>query len=275
MSVVDFVSPNHDHGAPRPGWDDRDWSLQEFRFDGELRNGARGPPVRRAQELLVLSNHKLAVDGDFGLATRHAVTEFQLAMGSVPTGVIDQATHDLLIHPLLGALSPIGPAGLSLSELVAHYARQHLMARPREVGGRNRGPWVRLYMGGRESPERPWNAAMVCFVLRQAADTLSVTVPLDHTCSCDMLAEAASRAGLFVPESDLEESERRMVIRPGSLVLLRKAPGHWSHVGVVVENPGDCFVSIEGNWSDEDDPDGHQVCRRVRGFGDKDFIVFD
>ena len=275
MSVVEFVSPDHDHRAPGPGWDDSEWSLQEFLFDGELKYGARGPPVRRVQELLVLSDHKLAVDGDFGPATRQAVTEFQLAKGPVPTGVIDQATHDMLIQPLIGALMPIGSAGLSLSELVAHYARQHLMARPREVGGRNRGPWVRLYMGGRESPERPWSAAMVCFVLRQAADTLGVTSPLDHTCSCDMLAEAAGRAGLFVPGSHLEESERRTVIRPGSLFLLRKAPGHWSHVGVVAENLGDCFVTIEGNCSDEDDPDGHQVCRRVRGFGNKDFIVFD
>jgi hypothetical protein len=193
----------------------------------------------------------------------------------VPTGVIDPVSHDLLIQPLTRALLPIRPAGPSLSELVVRYARQHFAERPREVGGQNRGPWVRLYMGGRESPERPWNAAMVCFLLRQAADTLGVTAPLDHTCSCDMMAQAASRAGLLVPESHLEESERGTVIRPGSLFLLRKARDHWSHAGVVLENPGDCFVSLEGNCSDQDDPDGHQVCRRVRGFGDKDFIVFD
>jgi peptidoglycan hydrolase-like protein with peptidoglycan-binding domain len=275
MSVVEFVSPDRDHGAPGPGWDDSDRSLPEFPFDGELRDGAWGPSVRRAQELLVLSDHKLAIDGDFGPATRQAVTEFQLAMGLVPTGVIDPASHDLLIQPLIRALLPIRSAGLSLSELVARYARQHVTERPREVGGRNRGPWVRLYMGGRESPERPWNAAMVCFLLRQAADTLGMTAPLDHTCSCDMLAESARRAGLFVPESYLEVAERTTVIRPGSLFLTRKAPDHWSHAGVVVENPGDCFVSIEGNCSDGHDPDGQEVCRRVRGFGDKDFIVFD
>jgi hypothetical protein len=275
MSVVEFYSPDRDHGVPGPGWDDSDWSLPEFLFDGELRDGARGPPVRRAQELLVLNDHKLAIDGDFGPATRQAVTEFQLAMGLVPTGVIDPASHDLLIQPLTRALLPIGSAGLSLSELVARYARQHVAERPREIGGRNRGPWVRLYMGGRESPERPWNAAMVCSLLRQAADTLGVAVPLDHTCSCDLLAESARRAGLLVPESYLEATERTTVIRPGSLFLTRKTPDHWSHAGVVMENPGDCFVSIEGNSGDGHDPDGHEVCRRVRGFGDKDFIVFD
>jgi peptidoglycan hydrolase-like protein with peptidoglycan-binding domain len=275
MSVVEFIAPDHDRGAPHPGWDDSAERHQEFLFQGELKIGAWGALVRRAQELLVLSDHKLAIDGEFGPATRQAVTEFQLATGLVPTGTINRASHDLLIQPLSGALTPIGAAGLSLSDLVAHYAGQHLVERPREVGGRNRGPWVRLYMGGRESPERPWNAAMVCFLLRQAADTLGVEAPLEHTCSCDMLAEAARRAGLLVPESHLEETERRTMIHPGSLFLTRKTPNHWSHVGVVVENPGDCFVSIEGNYSEQDDPDGHQTCRRVRGFKDKDFIVFD
>jgi hypothetical protein len=76
MSVVAFVSPDHDHEGTHPGFDEGEWSLQEFLFHGELRDGAWGPPVRRAQELLVMSDHKLAVDGEFGPATRHAVTEF-------------------------------------------------------------------------------------------------------------------------------------------------------------------------------------------------------
>ncbi len=88
-----------------------------------------------------------------------------------------------------------------------------------------------------------------------------------------MLAEPARRAGLFIAESHLDVSGRSMVIRPGSVFLVRKGPDQWAHAGVVVENPGDCFVSIEGN--DEDNRDGHEVCRRMRGFSDKDFIVFD
>lgn len=31
--------------------------------------------------------------------------------------------------------------------------------------------------------------------------------------------------------------------------------------------------TIEGNTNDEDSPEGYEVCRRVRGYGSKDFIL--
>jgi hypothetical protein len=272
MSLVECVSPEPEVADERRP--DSEWILREFLFDGELRRGAQGPPVKRVQELLVLGDHSIIIDGDLGPATERAATDFQFAMGLNRTGVIDAVTHDLLIQPLVRVLLPIRSEGLSLSELVVRYARQHLMEQPREVGGVNRGPWVRLYMRGRETPERPWCAGLVCFLMRQAADTLGVAPPLNHTFSCDVLAERARRAGLFVPGASLAAAERASIIRPGSLFLARKAPDHWTHAGVVVENPGDCFVSIEGNGNDEDNQDGHEVCRRVRGYADKDFIVY-
>ena len=43
---------------------------------------------------------------------------------------------------------------------------------PREIGGQNMGPWVRLYMDGREGAEFPWCAGFVCFVLAQACEAM-------------------------------------------------------------------------------------------------------
>jgi len=47
------------------------------------------------------------------------------------------------------ALAPIPNEGQALSQLMVAYAQQHLSTRPREVGGQNMGPWVRLYLVGR------------------------------------------------------------------------------------------------------------------------------
>ena len=48
------------------------------------------------------------------------------------------------------ALKPISSRGRSLNELVIAFAEQHMNEHPREIGGQNRGPWVRLYMKGKE-----------------------------------------------------------------------------------------------------------------------------
>lgn len=254
---------------------DRDWILREFLFAGETRLGGRGPAVRRAQEWLVLNDYRIAVDGDFGPATRHAVTDFQFAKGLGLTGAVDAVTHDLMIQPLVRALLPIAGEGLALSELVVRYAWQHLAEAPREVGGENSGPWVRLYMRGGDGPVRPWCAGFLCYLLAQAADSLRMPVPLERTFSCDILAEQAKRRGYFVPGSYLKDADDRCrTIFPGSLFLQRRSRDKWSHAGLVVENREDCLITIEGNSGEEGGREGHEVCRRVRGYGGKDFVVY-
>ena len=59
---------------------------------------------------------------------------------------------------------------------------------PSDVGGENRGPWVRLYMDGRDGKEWLWCAGFVCFILRQACAALDQPLPFPGTVSCDVLA---------------------------------------------------------------------------------------
>jgi hypothetical protein len=55
-------------------------------------------------------------------------------------------TFSALIYFIKEALKPIDPSNRTARQLVVAYARQHLKQNPVEVGGENKGPWVRLYM---------------------------------------------------------------------------------------------------------------------------------
>lgn len=235
------------------------------------RRGHRGADVRRIQEWLCLNGWSVRVDGAFGPATETAVRGFQAGAGLPVSGVADPRTFAALAAPMAEALRPVEPAGRSFRALVAAVAEQHLAARPREAGGRNRGPWVRLYTRGRQGDRWPWCAAFVSCVIRQAAAGLAVTAPLGYTCSCDVMAAGASAAGLLVPGARIAD---RTAIPAGSVFLTRRAPGDWAHAGVVTAAAADWFESIEGNTNDSGSRDGDAVLRRFRGYRRQDFIVF-
>ena len=67
--------------------------------EGSLRVGDTGPAVEGLQRLLnakLSPSPELDVDGDFGEATRSALTRFQRANGLGPTGVADPSTRKAL-----------------------------------------------------------------------------------------------------------------------------------------------------------------------------------
>lgn len=246
----------------------------ECTFTDALAQGARGRRVRLVQEWLSLAGVQVATDGRFGPATAAAVKIFQAREGAPATGAVDEATFARLVAPMRRALRPLAPApGEALGPLVAACARQHLAERPREVGGQNRGPWVRLYLHGAEGREWPWCAGFATFVLAQAAAALGRPLPLPVAgCfSCDLLAERAAARGLLVRE----RQRRRRPVAPGSLFLSRRAPHDWVHTGVVVRAEAEWFQSVEGNTNDAGDREGYEVCERVRGYAGKDFVVLD
>lgn len=64
--------------------------------DGMLRLGSRGARVRELQALLVRAGHQVAVDGDFGPATKVALRAFQAAQGLSVDGVYGPQTEAAL-----------------------------------------------------------------------------------------------------------------------------------------------------------------------------------
>lgn len=122
----------------------------DLKLNKNLKKGDKEDQVKLIQEWLSLHGLGLSLDGDFGSATEGAVKHFQKDNGLGQTGIVDQATFDLLVKPMTEALKAIKPDGHTVASLTLAYAKQHAAQHPREIGGQNRGPWVRLYMDGKE-----------------------------------------------------------------------------------------------------------------------------
>jgi peptidoglycan hydrolase-like protein with peptidoglycan-binding domain len=244
------------------------WIRTEVEFVAPLSAGASGTAVRRIQEWLNLHDMGVVVDGAFGTATARAVVEFQSSRGLAETGEVDEDTFGQMVAPMVDVLRQRLNASVPLAEAIVEYARAHLAVHPREVGGPNGGPWVRLYMNGRQGEAFAWCAGFVTFLLEQATQSLAVDRPIPGSVSCDVLATQAAQVGLLLPEADGPGK-----LSPGCLFLVRRTEGDWTHTGVVTGAYADAFDTIEGNTNDAGQREGVEVCARTRAYPNKDFIL--
>ena len=244
----------------------------ELSFSGERGRGSHDERVRRIQEWLCLHGLHVAIDGQFGPATEAAVAQFQKAASLPESGIVNETTFEALTNPMRRAVAHVDADGLPLGEVIVACAQRHLSQHPREIGGDNRGPWVRLYMDGNEGPDWYWCAGFACFILRTACAAAGVPAP-PTTYSCDTLARNAQRAHRFVGELDIQRDlGAKKYPAAGSFFLNRAADDDWTHVGIVIGASGERFDTIEGNTNDDGSRNGYEVCRRARGYGSKDFI---
>ena len=246
----------------------------EIEFKNPIKQRARGMRAQRVQEFLTLNGFSVSIDADFGPATKRRVEDFQAARGLATTGVVDFKTHVELVAPVVRALKPISTRGRNLSSLTSAYAKQHIKQSAREVGGNNRGPWVRIYLGW-DGPGALWCAGFVCFALEQAGHTLGEKPPIKSSSSCDVLANEAKRANVFVSETRVRSGKfPKSELVPGSFFLIRRVPGDWFHVGIVTEAAKDSFDTAEGNTDSGGSSNGYEAAERTRNYRAKDFIVW-
>jgi hypothetical protein len=247
---------------------------RELSFDGVIRKGDIGPKVRRVQEWLKINGFGTGIDGDFGDATKKCVTKFQHSKSLEETGEVNQQTWNLLVDPLVKALAPLQlPAGTKLSEAILRVAEQHLQQHPIEVGGDNRGPWVRVYLEGNEGLSWRWCAGFVTFVMKQACMELGQASPISGSFSCDSLAYQAKHADRFIPGAQLESGDVRWSdLGAAQIFLVRRTPTDWTHTGFSFEGANTVFSTIEGNTNEDGSANGFEVARRIRSVPRKDFI---
>jgi hypothetical protein len=198
------------------------------------------------------------------------VKKFQKKRGLPVTGVVDKKTFDALVAPMRAALKPIAPNGRSLNQLIIAYARQHLAQRPREVGGQNLGPWVRLYMDGHDGKPWLWCAGFATFPIKQAAHTMNVPMPVLRDFGVANIARAAKTELHFL---GLPSAAARRKIKPGSLFLEQGGPNGYLHCGLVVSVLDSAMQTIEGNTNDDGTNNGFEAIPRTRGFKRMDFAL--
>jgi len=250
------------------------WVQRELCLDRGLCRGDSGRSTQRVQEWLTLNGIAVVVDGQFGPATEYAVGRFQGRRSLSKTGSVDPTTFDELTKPLHRALAPPSISPTSLSSGVVSAARQHLRERPREVGGANRGPWVRIYMEGNDGPDLLWCAGFASFMVRQAAWHTSAELPLRPTFSCDVVSRDAQDDGRFVAEREIASGAVTMDDLPrGSFFVQRRSANDWNHIGIVVAAVGEVIETIEGNTNEGGSREGYEVCRRIRNLKNKDFVT--
>jgi hypothetical protein len=244
--------------------------MNDLILEKDYQKGMRGKKVRLIQEWLCLHGCHIVIDGDFGDATDAAVRQFQKEKKLKPDGIVEEKTFEKLVLPMTEALKEIPPDNKTLGQMVVAYAEKHLEHHPLEVGGQNKGPWVRLYMQGNEGRDWPWCAGFVSSILKQASKSLDISPPIQTSFSCDSLAASAKERGLFLKESLAKENT---AIAPGSLFLVRRTSTDWVHTGIVLSAENSIFHTIEGNTNDDGDREGYELCRRIRNYEKKDFIL--
>jgi len=251
----------------------------ELDYPGLLKNGSGGSAtekrgVRRVQEWLNLHDCITSIDSGFGDSTEEQLKKFQTLNNRQPTGQLDEETWALLTAPMRRTLAAIDHgASSTLEDAVIRVAQQHIAEMPLEVGGDNRGPWVRLYMQGTDGADQLWCAGFVCLMIAQAARDLKVSLPFRRQVGVDALVADAKSSGRFIKESDVSTPLlRRSKLRPGFLFVVRKTASDWVHVGLVQAVKDQTFDTLEGNTSGDGGSNGTTARAGNRSYLKRDFL---
>lgn len=222
---------------------------------------------KEVQEWLTLSGYALVIDNDWGPASTAAMRRFQADHGLPVTGQIDQVTESILTTPLRVCTEPIVPGGSQIGPLVVAYSRRYLSQKAREAGADNCGPWVRLFMHGKEGNLWPWCAGYATSIVVQAATTLHIPSPITYAVGCDAIAKEAQERGRL----SLDISR----VLPGDLFLVPQPVPKFGfqHIGIVMEVYRDHFVSNEGNSNTNGSRNGYEVTSISRSWAGKTFVL--
>jgi hypothetical protein len=227
-----------------------------------LRKGDKGVDVEKLQKLLSDRGYPVAVDGDFGTKTYSAVRAFQ-------SQNLDQHGQPLVIDGNVGPLTwwslthakpviitpsavnytmmpPSDAGGSTLGRSALHYAIEELKSGACEVGGNNRGPYVRKYLTPAGIEEgNSWCASFVSWCYLQACGGDKAAMPVPYCPGARALLQKYKDKGwAYGPGSGYDPV-------PGDIVVWwrEKLQGWMGHVGLVYQVKDGMLYTIEGNRS--------------------------
>ncbi|MDW8129833.1 MAG: peptidoglycan-binding protein [Bryobacterales bacterium] len=228
-----------------------------------LRRGDSGPEVQRLQGLLAERGYGVTISGVFDAETQRAVRAFQSAnldpngQPLLVDGVVGPRTWWSLTHgtPSVAPRAPVDYSSLPPPEMggtsrgraALEAAIAELRAGAGEIGGNNRGPFVRKYLNGLAPEGSSWCAAFVSWCYAQGPGGC----PFTYTVSARaLLADLKRRGWAHLPGSGFQP-------QPGDIVVWwrEKLAGWKGHAGLVHQFRDGILYTIEGNRS-----------RKVQGF---------
>lgn len=248
-----------------------------------IRIGQKNRYVKQIQEWLEYHRIRTSIDGIYGPATASCVSDFQQSRKLNNTGTVDAETWKKLVEPMIKALKPPKITKRQTApSTVALVAKQHVKQKPQEIGGANRGPWVRLYCNGNDGIEWAWCAGFVTLIMQQAYFYRDEKSPIKGSVSCDSLAAQGKETDLFVGRQKVTSGSYQWEKFGGSCIFLkRRTETDWTHTGIATASESKekelVFYTIEGNTNDEGDREGYEACVRKRSIKSThyDFIAFE
>lgn len=227
-----------------------------------LQTGDKGKQVRELQKLLNARGYPVGVDGDFGPKTYQAVRAFQSqnldqhGQPLVVDGKVGPLTWWSLTHPkpAIATVSAVDftrmPAaslgGSPLGRAALRMAIDEIKAGAREIGGNNRGAFVRKYLQPTGLPEgNSWCAAFASWCVLQACGGVKERMPFAYSPGARaLLKQFKDKGWAFAPPVERAPE-------PGDLVFWWRVQlqGWQGHVGFVHQVKDGMLYTIEGNRS--------------------------
>lgn len=226
-------------------------------MSNSLKKSDHGPAVKDLQKLLNQRGYPVKVDGDFGTKTYNAVRAFQSqnldqhGQPLVVDGKVGELTWWSLSHPKprietpaaidFTIMPPTSAGGSQAGRAALRAAIKELNLGAGEVGGNNRGLWVKKYHNGLASPGDAWCAAFVSWCYTHAPGG----IPYNYSVGArDILRQFKQNDWANAPESGYNPV-------PGDIVVWWrvKADGWQGHIGLVHQLKDGMLYTIEGNKS--------------------------
>jgi hypothetical protein len=222
--------------------------------------------VKQIQEWLCLHGFHIKIDNKYGPATESACIDFCQKHGLKFLGKDDTTFQLKLIEPIEKANKKV--LASNIRDALIKVAENHLAQKPREVGGPNCGPWVRLYFNGKEGKAYPWCAIFATYCLEQTKKQ-GFTSWLGLDGSSSSIYKKAKKLGKVLDKPEA-----------GCLFLVKNTKGippfkSHVHTGIVVSVGNGYINTIEGNTNVGGSVNGDGVYARRRALKNLDFIKID
>jgi CHAP domain/Putative peptidoglycan binding domain len=224
-----------------------------------LKKGSTGKPVKELQLLLQELDHNVPITSVYDTATFNAVSTFQashLNEHGKPLevdGKVGDITMWALKNPRSKVVSteinykqfPSETGGHPTGRLALQFAIDELKAGAGEVGGNNKGKWVKKYLAPTGIAEgNSWCAAFVSWCFLQAVGGDKSKMPFNYTAGARNIFNQFKAKGWH-----FSGTEPGFEPQPGDIVAWWRVsmPSGLGHIGIVHHYKDGFLYTIEGN----------------------------